>query len=204
MVYTTNTAVKTYQKITGSGDDDLIDDLIDRAQKAIETYCGRAFEAATETRYFDVPSGEGEVWIDGVVRSGVNARTLWLDKDLLTVTTLTNGNDEEIEDTEYDLIPKNYTPKYAIRLKQSTTVAWQGSDDGDTEDVIQVTGTWGYSTEPPDDIVHACIRLASYYYRQREAQVFDTTAIPEAGVITIPQGIPADVKLILDPYVRHI
>jgi hypothetical protein len=45
--------------------------------------------------------------------------------------------------------------------------------------------------------------LAAYYYQQKDAQVFDTVAIPDAGVITIPSGIPADVKLILAPYRKY-
>jgi len=32
--------------------------------------------------------------------------------------------------------------------------------------------------------------------------VFDTTAIPSAGIIQVPQGIPADVRMLLDPYVK--
>ncbi len=63
-----------------------------------------------------------------------------------------------------------------------------------------MTGKWAYSTTPPDDIEHACTRLAAYMYRQKDAQTFDTTAIPDAGVILVPQGIPKDVKMILDHY----
>ena len=40
-------------------------------------------------------------------------------------------------------------------------------------------------------------------YRQKDASVFDTTAIPDQGVIVSPQGIPRDVRLMLDPYVRR-
>ena len=39
-----------------------------------------------------------------------------------------------------------------------------------------------------------------FKYRQKDAQVFDVTAVPDAGVITVPQGIPADVKRILRSY----
>ena len=81
-----------------------------------------------------------------------------------------------------------------------TTTTWEFDIDGE----VSVLGAWGYSTSPPDDIVHACIRLAGYYYRQKDAQVFDVTAVPDAGIITIPQGIPADVKLILDKYPRWV
>jgi len=69
---------------------------------------------------------------------------------------------------------------------------------------VYISGKWSYSSSAPDDIVHACVRLSAYYFRQKDAQVFDVTAIPDAGVITMPQGIPADVKLMLEPYRRII
>jgi len=34
--------------------------------------------------------------------------------------------------------------------------------------------------------------------------VFDVTAIPDAGVITIPQGIPATVTRIIDRYKKYL
>jgi hypothetical protein len=46
--------------------------------------------------------------------------------------------------------------------------------------------------------------LAGYYYRQKDAGVFDTTAIPDMGVIQVPQGIPRDVQLILNPYRKAV
>jgi hypothetical protein len=69
---------------------------------------------------------------------------------------------------------------------------------------IEVVGKFAYSTSAPNDIVHATERLVGYYYRQKDSQVFDVTAIPDAGVLMIPQGIPADVKLLLKPYVRAV
>ena len=84
-------------------------------------------------------------------------------------------------------------------MKIDSSYSWEF----DTDYWVSVAGTWGYSATPPDDIIHACIRLAAYYYRQKDAQVFDTTAMPEQGVITVPQGIPRDVKLILEPYIRQ-
>jgi hypothetical protein len=35
-------------------------------------------------------------------------------------------------------------------------------------------------------------------------QVFDTTAIPDAGVITIPSGIPATVEKVIKRYKKYI
>ncbi len=128
-----------------------------------------------------------------------------MDRDLLTITTLTNGDDAStvIPNTEYWLTDanggRNYGPPYhGIRLKVDSTYSWEF----DTDYWVSVLGTWGYSTTAPNDIVHACIRLAAYYYRQKDAQVFDVTAMPEQGQMVIPQGIPRDVERLLGPYVR--
>jgi hypothetical protein len=194
MAYCTAAEVKTYGGVSGSGDDTLIGDLIDRAQKVIEVYTDRVFEASSDTtRTFTV--GED-----------TDGRTLWFDEDCAAITTITNKADasttEDVATTEYVTLPHNRTPYYGVRLLSSSSIAWDY--DSAPENGITVTGKWAYSTTAPNDIKHACIRLSAYYYRQKDAQVFDVVAVPDAGIITIPQGIPADVKLILNPYVKAI
>ncbi len=88
------------------------------------------------------------------------------------------------------LIPRNAARHYAIVLPAESAAHKR----------YAITGLWGWSETPPPDIVHACVRLAAYFYRQKDAQVFDVTAFPDAGAITVPKGIPADVKAILDRY----
>lgn len=193
MAYSSLAQVKRYLGINVLDDDDLIEDLIERAEIAIDTYTGRVFEADTETRYFERRHLSDDRF------------TLLMDRDLLTITTLTNGDSGAtvIPAANYWLVDanggRNYGPPYhGIRLKIDCDYSWEF----DVDYWVSVAGTWGYSTTAPLDIAHACIRLAGYYYAQKDAQVFDVTAIPDAGVITVPQGIPADVRRILDPYVR--
>lgn len=194
MAYTTAALLKTYADISGSGDDTLITALIARAQSAIDHYTGRTFEASGDTtRKFTVGKDtDGEM--------------LYFDEDCAAITTVkTNADDGSsgttIASTEYITHPRNRTPYYAIELLSSSTNSWTYTTDAEAG--ITVAGKWAYSTSAPDDIVHACIRLATYYLRQKDAGVFDTTAIPDAGIIQVPQGMPRDVKLILDPYVRR-
>ena len=189
MAYCLAADVKTYLGISGAGDDTLITALISRAQKAIDTYTQRTFEASADTeRTFDTSRD-------------VDGPTLYLDEDLCAITTITNGDGTEVTATEYTTEPRNRTPYYAIRLLSSANVFWmQSTTTYDPEDAITVEGRWAFSTTAPADVVHACIRLAAYYYRQKDAQVFDTTATPELGIITVPQGIPRDVELLLTPY----
>ena len=185
MAYATAAEVRTYLNITGTDHDALLTKLLDGATAAIESYCRRVFVAVTASRYYQVTEVDGDM--------------LWLDDDLYSLSELLNGDADatEITSSYYWLLPRNEGPPfYQIKLKSSQS--WDFTTDGE----VKVTGKWGYSETAPDDIEHACIRLAAYYYKQRDAQVFDVTAQPQQGMITIPKGMPADVKQILDKYVR--
>lgn len=181
--YATLSQLRQYLGGTASADDVLLRACLDRATAEIDTHCRRRFDASgTATREYD----------DGCV----SGEYLWLDDDLLSVSTLTNGNGVEIAADGYWLEPRNISPASIIRLKSSEV--WSFNTDGR----IEVEGIWGYSTTPPGDIVQATLRLGAYIYRQRDAQVFETTADVSAGIMTIPMGVPKDVELILKPYRR--
>ncbi|NIV36802.1 MAG: hypothetical protein GWN58_47415 [Anaerolineae bacterium] len=189
MAYATLAQLKDYLDIGQDTDDVLLQALIDRAQTAIDNYTHRNFEAETETRYFERKDLDESGFV------------LEVDRDLLTISTLTNGDSDgtNIPNTEYWLVPRNSTPKHGIRLKVNSVYSWEF----DTDYWVTVVGTWGYSATAPDDIVQAAIRLAAYYYAQKDSSTFDVTAVVEAGIIKVPQGIPKDVQIILGPYVRQ-
>jgi len=194
MSYINVADLKLYRGIDESADDGLLATLIAAAQKAIENYTRRVFEAAADgTRTFDVATM-------------VTGRTLYLDKDLCAITTITNnadggvGNTEVLTTSHYTTLPRNDTPYYAIRLLDSTGKYWRYTSN--SENGVTILGKWAYSTTPPDDIKQACRRLAGYLYQLKDSQVYDMTADIGTGQLIIPKGIPADVKMILDPYRR--
>jgi hypothetical protein len=195
MAYTTAALLKTYLGVTSATDDTLLTALIARAQSAIDHYTGRTFEASADsTRKFTV----------GVDTDG---RMLYFDEDCAAITTVTTNADDgsggtTIANTYYVTHPRNRTPYYAIEILSSADYSWEYTNDPTAG--ITVTGKWAFSTAAPDDIVHATLRLAGYYYRQKDAGVFDTTAIPDVGIIQIPQGIPKDVQMILNPYRKGV
>lgn len=192
MAYCRVVELKEYLDITGSGDDGLLEDLIAAAQESIDIYCGRTFEASADTtRTFTV--GED-----------TDGQMLYFDADICAITTVTTDADGAatvVPSSDYVTYPRNETPYYALKLKSSSTHSWDYTDD--PADGVTVAGKWAYSTTAPADVAQACKRLAAYMYRQKDAQVFDVTAIPEAGVMTVPQGIPADVARLLRPYIRR-
>ncbi len=193
MAYCTVADVKEYLDIQGTGDDTLIDDKIASAQKAIETITRRTFEdpGADATRYFTV----------GVDTDGLE---LLFDEEIYTITTVKtdadNASPTTIPSTAYITLPRNKMPYYGIKILSSKSYYWEYTDDPETG--IEITGRWAYSENVPEDIAHLCSRWASYLYKQRDAQVWDTVAVPSAGIITVPQGIPKDVVMLIDSYVR--
>ncbi len=184
MAYETLANLKSYLGIAedATGDDTLLTALLNAATARIEADTHRVFEAASGTRYYGPEAVDGDV--------------LWLDADLYSVTSITNGESQTI--TEYWLLPRNKAPYYQIKLKDGSDYSWTFDTDGE----IAIVGKWGYSETPPADIVYACKRLAGYYYRLKDSQTFDVTSSPETGQLIIPKGIPADVKLILANYRR--
>ena len=189
--YATLDEFKTWQRITSTdaSDDTLIEGLVELASRFIDAETKRTFYARSETHYFDVPEG----------------RELTLDDDLLTVTTLTNGDTTVLTSTYYNLIPKNKAPYYAIRLKETSAYSWSENSSGNTEYVISVAGTWGYSATAPADIKNACLMIvASAYNRRAGENQTGVARITAAGVVITPEDIPSSAWSIIRGYRKHL
>lgn len=188
--YASITDFKNYARIesTDTTDDAVIGDILEGASRLIDTETRRTFFARIETRKYDVPDGN----------------TLYIeDDDLLAITTLTNGDDTTLASTEYILLPANANPKYAVKIKDSSAYSWEAESDGDSEQVIEILGSWGYSYSPPADIVEACLEIATAFYHRRfgENMAAEST-LTAGGVMITPKDIPASAKTILSNYAR--
>lgn len=186
--YATLVEFKAWPDITSTdaGDDTLIEYLIGAASRFIDDQTGRTFYARTETRNFDVPKG---------------TRELRLDDDLLIITTLTNGDGNEIANTEYILLSANVDPKFAIVLKSTSSTTWQPDSNSGTEQVISVLGTWGWVADHPDNIKTACLQIATDYYNKTIGNAGASVAtITSAGVVLSPAGVPATAMQIINSY----
>lgn len=189
MSYITVSDFKAYRDISGSGDDTLIGDLITAAGQSINTYTDREFKPTGDTsRTFDADRD-------------VEGRTLYLDEDLASITSITNGDGTTVSSSQYTTEPRNETPYHAIRLLGSASVSW--TYDNDPEDAITVTGKWGWSTSPPGDVVQATRILTAYYYSQRDRNEFDAQLVPGVSV-TLPGGMPKAVREILKRYRKAV
>ena len=194
MTYATIDQVRRYLDNPNASGDLLIEECIDRSQATIESGTQRIFEMPTDTtRKFTLDAVQDELFVAGRTLYNV----LLLDADLCQLTSIQNGDGAVIDLANIITNPINATPWSGLCLYDDY---WQDDLPGG---MIEITGRWAYSITPPHDIVQACIRLATYYHAQKDAQVFDTTAIFEGGVMTIPQGLPRGVYDTIVRYRRH-
>jgi len=175
-MYGTVEQLRAYLALTSHDDDALLELLLNAATSFIERYTRRRFRAVSETHWLT----------DGFA---ISDQELMLDDDLQELTGITDGSGAAVELSEVRLIPPR--PPYTVLFREDGWVY-----------PVSVTGQWGWSSEPPEDITAAAVRLAAYWYRLRDAQVFDVTAMPDQGVLTVPKGLPIDVKVVLDQYRR--
>ena len=172
---------------TDATDDGFIEDAIEAASRYIDGQTGRTFYARTETRYFSIPEDGG--------------RQLDVDDDLLTITTLTNGDGDTIAATEYNFIPKNVSPKHAVKLKEASTEYWETDSESNTEYVISIAGTWGYTATTPDDIKEACLDIARSCYKRRfGGNESSDSIITTGGVVITPRDVSGVAARIIQRY----
>ena len=174
---------------TEADDDTAIESIIEGVSRYIDLKTQRTFYARTATRYYDLPSG----------------RELVLDDDLLTITELLNGDGVEISSDDYNLIPKNDPPYRAIRLTETSTITWDLDDDGNSEYVIDVAGTWGYMATHTDDIREACLMITQGFVKRRFGKnVSGIARVTGAGVVISPQDVPSAAADIINHYKKWI
>jgi hypothetical protein len=189
MSYTDLTDVKAELGIpvNVTTEDTIILAKIAEAQAEIDRLSGRRFEAITTTRTYNA-------FYDGF--SLIDTAMLLLDDDLLTVTSLTNGDGTTIpvNGSAYWLEPQNMPPYKVIRLKSA--YAWNFDTDGQ----VSVTGTWGKTATAPADIVGICKELAIALYRLKDTPTMSTTTAGAAGATPFPIALPKHAESVINNY----
>jgi len=190
--YTSLEAVKATRriKVTDTSDDALLERLITQASRFIDQETGRTFYARSETRYYDAP----------------DIRFIWLDDDLLTITSLTNGDGTVIPTSEYFTEPRNTAPKFRICLKAVSSTTWEADSNSSREGVIAVAGTWGYSASAPADIEEACIEIVINAYQNRygPSRTPGEATSGGAGGAVAPNDVPNKAREIISGYRRMV
>lgn len=177
-----------------SDDESRWTNLIARATGIIETYTRKAFEATTDTGTSDAPLTRK---FDAV--ADVDGPVLHFDKDICTITTVTNGNAVEVTATEYVTDPRNEAPYASIKILNSANKSWTYTND--PENAISVAGVWAFSATPPPEIAHATLRLTKWLEDQRKTEVdLDRPVLAGEGSVILPMRLPNDVLAILNQF----
>lgn len=176
------------QQGTEATDDGVIETLVEAASRAIDAFTGRTFYGRSETRKYDTP----------------RALILWLDDDLLSVTSQTNGDGSAIDTADWVYLPANATPKCGIMLLGTSGMVWQVSNTTQSpRQAISVEGTWGFSASAPANVNLACLILARDAYFKRYGNEGESGGLVTAdGVRILPAGFPLPVRDLLSPYRR--
>ena len=188
MAYTTTAALKTYLGIASASDDALLDVLVAAAQQMIDFLTKRSYEHTGDAT---------EELFDAV--DEVDGRTLFLRESACAVTEVVNNADNAIPETvssnDYILLPRDGPPYWGVKLLHSSGLAWTYTDDAEAG--IKVTAKWAHTTNadgtPDEDVVQMTKRLAAFFYRQKDAQVFDVVGLTPSGILSLPNSIPSDV-----------
>jgi len=139
--YISRERFKSAASISGGQFNDAVDRVIEASSRDIDRWTRRHFIPKTQTRLYRYPQR----------RSGL-ATVLWVDQDLLSVSTLQtqaqNTSPTTISASDYFLEPANPEPdgnsRYnRIEIDESSTAAFEAGDTPQRS--ISVAGSWGWS-----------------------------------------------------------
>lgn len=155
--------LKAHLSITESGDDTILEAIVEAVSRLIDEECGTQFYAATQTRYFTAVASHRLLLPAG--------------SDLLSVTTLKTDEDGDrtYENswaaTDFDLLP------YNAQLHSTPRPYWEirVTPDGDyafpvgVEKGVEIVGSWGFASATPDIVEKACLHQCGLDYYARNA-----------------------------------
>ncbi|MBI2560299.1 MAG: phage gp6-like head-tail connector protein [Planctomycetes bacterium] len=173
---TTVVNVKAYLGVTGSADDSLIENLIDRVTEFVQRYCNRKFIRSTYDEYYD---GNGTVYLFLSSYPIVSV-------ELLEIDAIAKAS------ADYAI----YADAGMIRLK----------DGKFSEGVlnVHVTYTAGYASIPKD-LEQACTEIVAMKYYNRGTEKFGVTVrnFGEGGAVSYASTLPSEIKDVLDLFKRR-
>jgi hypothetical protein len=180
--YATLSDFKNYLSVRGQStnmntdavDDVQIAEILEAVSRYVDDRTHRTFYPRYETRYVSVPEGQN------------NLRTLYLDDDLLAAVTVTNGDTEVVASTEYNLLSKNYNPKWGIQILQTANVGWNATVAGSPDYSISILGWWGFHNQ----------------YSQRGWSVLDTLAVADTTATGLTFTVTTGTTLLANQLIK--
>jgi hypothetical protein len=168
----------------GSYNDGLLQDSLDEAERVINDYTRRNFAGTA-----------GTVYVNRYSQHLAVNQAMYLQNDLHTLVSLTNGDGQNIPVGSVWLEPRNAGPPYRlVRLHSAYVYVWNTDSD------VIVAGTFGFSTVPPAAISRATVELAAWNYRMKDTGPDSTAGLSAAGEVVYPKSLPDHIRGKLDPY----
>ncbi len=161
---TSKANVKEYLGISGTDDDDFIDNLIDRASEAIESHCRREFNSEERTEYHD---GRGSSRLVLKHRPVTAVASIYddLNRDFGSGTLISSSD-------------------YLVREDEGIVEFVSSSSFKDGRLNVKVTYTGGYSTIPTD-LGQACIMLVALLYHRGKQGADGIKQESQAGAYSV-------------------
>ena len=174
MAYTTLAEVKTFCSVSGAGDDTLLGAIMSAAEAVVENYTDMVFDAAAASDQTFTRLNTGASRFDG--------------KKLYFFTETADDLVSITDSPTVLMLPEDGPPYYGCML---TDGAW-------AYPTVTVNAYWGYSKTPPADIELAVWRICKWLYDSRHSS--ETMVVTPEGQVLIPEGLPGDIRQLLDPY----
>lgn len=179
---------KAYVKEFSASNDSLIEDFINECSSLIERYCNRKFREDTYIELYD-GARTNEImltqWpVNQIVSIHEDANRVFGPDTLLDASTYFLRSDEMQEDF---MIYR--TDQIFARGKATVRIEYRA----------------GYAayTDVPADLQLACKRTVGYYFKQQQNKDLTETNISKGDEnITLIDGLPNAVKVLLDPHKR--
>lgn len=159
MAYVTVAEYKTWlnalnsqrtQITPANADDSEYQLFIDESTAYIESETKRVFSAVTDTKYFNERAQDQ------------GRPELIFTPDLLTVTSVVNGDGVTLAATDYWAYPRNASRMFGVEMRPTSSAAWSFVNG-----YVAVAGTWGAMATPNTFIKHLAFRVAWWIQQTR-------------------------------------
>lgn len=191
MAYCTRSQVEQYLNADLSAVSGAVTEWIASVKAWIDRYCGRSFEAGATTKYYD-GNRLDRLEVDSFVGTPTSVKLLNLDGT--TWATLTEG-----AGADYVAYPLNSTEKTAIVLMPNAQVGIfartfenllddTDDSDGDVRRLVEISASFGASTNVPDDVRLAAIKLVAAIAQQRLEGAAGPVTAESLGDYSISHG----------------
>lgn len=152
------------QSTPNTSDDALLMDWIRWSCELIDWWKGRRYDVYKNQIFLDAPKYYDDSQFGAFAQQLLPLKELYLNVsnyDLLEILELLNGDDSEIESSDYIKEPYNQPYINRIKLKKNSGINWLANNDGEYEQAIKLTGLFGFNKKYNTCFVDTNLEIAS-------------------------------------------